>query len=194
MPHDFSGECMAQAEGSKSKLLKHFLANIGRIMDSTELSQVAGSSEWARRIRELRDEQGYDIVTHNDRADLKPGQYMMVSAEPHEPAERAISKETRAKVLELYGSVCYSCGAIAGESHPANGKTTVLHMGHLVPKSHGGGDTVSNLRPICMVCNTGASNLSTELPTSKRLIAELRKAPRADQEEVLRWLRAKFSP
>jgi 5-methylcytosine-specific restriction endonuclease McrA len=184
---------MARQPGSKSKLLEHFLANIGRVMDSAELSQVAGSSEWGRRTRELRDEQGYQILTHNDRADLKPGQYVMISEERNEPAERAISKETRAKVLETYGSVCYSCGAIAGEPHPANGKSTVLHMGHLVAKSHGGKDTVSNLRPLCMVCNTGAANISAELPTSKRLIAEIRKAPKADQEVVFKWLHDKFN-
>ena len=183
---------MAREPGSKQKLLTHFLANIGRVMDSEELAPVAGASEWGRRVRELRDEQGYQILTHNDRADLRPGQYVMISAERREAGERAISKETRAKVLELYGSVCYSCGAIAGEPHPANAKPTVLHMGHLVAKSHGGDDSVSNLRPICMVCNTGAANIAAELPTSKRLIAELRKAPRAEQKTVWDWLKGKF--
>lgn len=183
---------MARPDGAKKKLLRHFLANIGRVMDSDELRPVAGTSEWARRTRELRDEHGYQVLTHNDRADLKPGQYVLIAAEPRPAAERAISKETRARVLELYGSVCYSCGAIAGEPHHASGKTTVLHMGHLKPKSHGGDDNVSNLRPICMVCNTGASNVSVELPTSKRLIAEIRKAPRADQEAVFNWLKGKF--
>jgi 5-methylcytosine-specific restriction endonuclease McrA len=183
---------MARPDGARKKLLNHFLANVGRVMDSDELRRIARSSEWARRIRELRDEHGYQILTHNDRADLKPGQYVLVVAEPRLAAERAISKETRAKVLELYGSVCYSCGAIAGEPHPASGKTTVLHMGHLKPKSHGGDDSVSNLRPICMVCNTGAANIAAELPTPKRLIAEIRKAPRMVQEIVFNWLKGKF--
>jgi len=177
---------------SKQKLLEHFLANIGHVMDSDELARIAGASEWGRRVRELRDEQGYQIQTHNDRTDLKPGQYIMVSAERREAGERAISKETRAKVLDLYGSVCYSCGAIAGEPHPANGKPTVLHMGHLVAKSHGGDDSLSNLRPVCMVCNTGAANIGAELPAAKRLIAELRKAPRSVQKVVWDWLKGKF--
>ncbi len=184
---------MARPDGSKKLLLAHFLANIGRVMDGDELRPVANNkSEWGRRVRELRDEQGYQILTHTDRADLKPGQYVMISAERKEAAERAISKETRARVLELYGSICYVCGAIAGEPHPATGKTTVLHMGHIKAKSHGGDDSISNLRPVCMVCNTGASNISPELPTSKRLISELRKAPRAEQIEVFEWLKGKF--
>ncbi|MGQ0445665.1 MAG: HNH endonuclease [Beijerinckiaceae bacterium] len=183
---------MKRQPGSKQKLLAHFLANIGRVMDSDELARVAGASEWGRRVRELRDEQGYQIQTHNDRAGLKPGQYVMISSERRLADERAISKETRARVLDLYGSVCYVCGAVAGEPHPANGKPAVLHMGHLVAKSHGGDDSVSNLRPVCMVCNTGMANIAAELPTSKRLIAELRKAPRAEQKAVWDWLKRKF--
>lgn len=183
---------MARPDGAKKKLLKHFLANVGRVMDSQELMPIADNkAEWARRIRELK-EQGYQILTHNDRADLRPGQYVLISAEKLEGSERAISKEIRARVLDLYGSVCYSCGAIAGEAHPANRKSTVLHMGHLLAKSHGGDDSVANLRPVCMVCNTGASNISAELPTYKRLIAEIRRAPRSDQQEILAWLKSKF--
>ena len=64
---------MARPDGARKKLLNHFLANVGRVMDSDELRRIARSSEWARRIRELRDEHGYQILTHNDRADLKPG-------------------------------------------------------------------------------------------------------------------------
>lgn len=162
-------------------------------MDSEELRAIANNrSEWARRTRELRDEQGYQILTHSDRADLKPGQYVMVSSDRKEASERAISKETRARVLDTYGSLCYVCGAVAGEPHPATGKTTVLHMGHIVAKSHGGDDSVSNLRPVCMVCNTGASNISPELPTSRRIIAEIRKAPQTEQRAVYEWLKGKF--
>ena len=56
--------------GARAKLRAHFLANIGRVMDSQELREVADNqSEWARRVRELRTEQGYQILTHNDRSD-----------------------------------------------------------------------------------------------------------------------------
>lgn len=185
---------MSRSQSARARLLAYFLANVGRIMDSEELSAVGAISEWARRVRELKDEHGWQILTHNDRADLKPGQYIMVSPEQLSVAERAISKETRARVLELYGSVCYTCGAIAGEPHPASGKLTVLHMGHLLPKSRGGDDSVPNLRPQCMVCNTGSANLARELPTSLRLIAEIRSAPSAEQVKVFQWLKGKFEP
>ena len=60
----------AKTGGARAKLRAHFLANIGRVMDSNELREVADNqSEWARRVRELRTEQGYQILTHNDRSD-----------------------------------------------------------------------------------------------------------------------------
>ena len=46
-------------KGARAKLRQHFLSNLNRVMDSTELRLVAGgTSEWARRVRELRTEQG----------------------------------------------------------------------------------------------------------------------------------------
>ena len=195
-----TGACMmigtmplARPDGAKKRLLAHFLANVGRVMAGDELLPIASNrSEWGRRVRELRDEQGYQILTHTDRADLKPGPYVMISPDRREAMARAISKETRARVLDIHGSVCYVCGAVAGEPHPATDRSTVLHMGHVLAKSHGGDDSVSNLRPVCMICNTGASNISPELPTARRLIAELRKAPRAEQAQVFEWLKSKF--
>jgi hypothetical protein len=63
--------------GARGKLRAHFLSNIGRVMDSTELREVADNqSEWGRRVRELRSHEGYLILTHNDRSELKPGQYL----------------------------------------------------------------------------------------------------------------------
>ena len=169
---------MARPEGARKRLLAHFLANAGRVMDASALRPAANNtSEWARRVRALHDEQGYQILTHTDRADLKPGQYVMISTDRKTAAARVISKETRARVLDLYGSVCYGCGAIVGDPHPSTGRSTVLHMGRIVAKSHGGDDTVSNLRPVCMVCNTGASNISPESPAAKRLISELKRPP-----------------
>ena len=95
---------MPEKKGARSKLREHFLDNIGRIMDSDELREVAGGiTEWARRVRELRSEEGYQIQTHNDRGDLKPGQYILEDPKPVPAFERTISKETRAFVLDRNG-------------------------------------------------------------------------------------------
>lgn len=180
--------------GARDRLRVHFLANIGRVMDSTELREVAGGiTEWARRVRELRNEEGYLILTHNDRGNLKPGEYLLMTAEPQPAFAREISKETRAFVLDRNGFTCQMCGAVAGEAHPYDpSRKTRLHIGHIVDKSHGGADEPGNLRAVCSVCNVGAANLTLDRPSARKLLAQIRRATSADQLEILRWLARKF--
>lgn len=47
-----------RGKGSRAKLREFFNANIGKILDSDILREVAGTSEWGRRVRELRNEEG----------------------------------------------------------------------------------------------------------------------------------------
>lgn len=185
---------MSGKNGARAKLRAHFLSNIGKIMNSDELRAVAGGiSEWARRVRELRTEEGYLIQTHNDRADLKPGQYLLEEPKPQPAFERAISKETRAYVLDRNGFTCQMCGAAAGEPHPYDQtRKTRLHIGHIVDHSNGGDDDPSNLRAICSVCNEGASNLTLERPSSTKLMAQVRRAKGSDQVDLLKWLIRKY--
>ncbi|MEN9887410.1 MAG: hypothetical protein RL758_1988 [Pseudomonadota bacterium] len=180
--------------GAKAKLRAHFLANLGRVMDSDELRAIADNqSEWARRVRELRTEEGYQILTHNDRSELKPGQYLLETPKPQPAFARAISKETRAFVLDRNGFTCQMCGAVAGETHPYDStRKTRLHLGHVIDKSMGGTDEPSNLRAICSVCNEGASNVTLTRPDLQKLLIQVRRATSQDQIEVLRWLMKKF--
>jgi 5-methylcytosine-specific restriction endonuclease McrA len=180
-------------KGSRAKLRTFLFANVGKVVDSDTLRAVAGTSEWARRIRELRNEEGLNILTHNDRSDLKQGQYILTDLKPRPAFERNISKEMRAFVLDRNGFTCQMCGAAAGEPHPYDiGRKTRLHIGHIIDKSMGGTDDPSNLRAICSVCNEGASNLTLSRPEAIKLIAQVRRAPTSDQLDVLEWLMRKF--
>jgi hypothetical protein len=183
-----------QRGGARGKLRAHFLANIGRVMSSDELRAVAkNQSEWARRVRELRTEEGYEILTHNDRSELKPGQYLLENPKPQPAFERSVSKETRAFVLDRNGFTCQMCGAVAGEPHPYEpARKTRLHIGHVIDKSKGGDDSASNLRAICSVCNEGAQNATLIRPDLKQLLIQVRRATAADQLETLKWLISKF--
>lgn len=185
---------MANAKGSRTKLRAYILANVGRVLNSAELRRVSGdASEWARRIRELRTEEGYQILTHNDRNDLKPGQYLLLDPKPLPAFARAVSKETRAYVLDRNGFTCQMCGAVAGEPHPSDStRRTRLHIGHIVDKSMGGSDDPSNLRAICSICNEGAKNLTLDRPTLQKLLIQIRRATGADQVAVMNWLVSKY--
>jgi len=179
--------------GARDKLRAYFLAHLGEVLDSDTLREVAEISEWARRVRELRNEEGYQVLTHNDRSDLKPGQYLLVNPKPQPAFAREISKETRAYVLDRNGFTCQMCGAVAGEPHPHDPeRKTRLHIGHIIDKSMGGTDDPANLRALCSVCNEGAANLTLDRPSYEKLLIQIRRATGADQLKALEWLVQKF--
>jgi HNH endonuclease len=182
-----------KGKGSRAKLRSFFIENVGKVVNSDTLRNVAGTSEWGRRVRELRNEEGINIVTHNDRSGLKPGEYFLVDLKPLPAFERGISKEVRAFVLDRNGFTCQMCGASAGEPHPYDtGRKTRLHIGHIIDKTMGGSDEPNNLRAICSVCNEGASNLTLNRPQAIKLLAQIRRAPTSDQLDVLKWIIEKF--
>ena len=180
--------------GSRRLLRDYFLSNIGKVLTSEELQKVSGgASEWGRRVRELRNEEGYQILTHHDRSDLKPGDYLLETAKPVPAFSRQISKETRALVLDRNGSTCQMCGAVAGEPHPYDpSKRTRLHIGHIIDKQKGGSDELTNLRALCSICNEGAQNITPKRPEWVDLLVQIRRAPALDQVEALKWLIKKF--
>ncbi len=185
---------MSNQKGSKKRILDFLLTNIGRVIEGEEIREASGNvSEWARRVRELRDEEGYQILTHRDRRDLKPGQYLLETDKRLPTFARAISKETRAYVLERNGYTCQMCGLAAGDPDPFESTRTVrLTMGHIIDKSKGGSDTSNNLRAICTNCNEGLQNISPPKPDRLHLITQVRRATIDDQLYLLEWLERKF--
>ena len=188
------------AQVSSKQGLRNFLRpRVGKVVSSAELQKAAGGAvEWARRLRELRAE-GWAISSHNDRGDLKPGQYVLeeepVAAQSVSKYtfSRPISKSLRAQVLERNGYTCQMCGRGAGDPDDENrGRKVRLHIGHIVDRSHGGRDELTNLRALCSTCNQGAKNLVQEPPTRIWLLGQLRRANLADQRAALDWLKQKF--
>jgi hypothetical protein len=181
--------------GSKKLILEFFLQNVGKILTSRQIQKASGgASEWARRVRELRNEEGYQILSHKDRAGLKPNQYLLENLERLPAFGRGISKETRAWVLERNGYTCQMCGVAAGDPDPMGGPRTVrLTIGHVIDKIKGGNDLSSNLRAVCTACNEGLQNTSPPKPDRLHLLGAIRRATREDQEVVMQWLLQKFN-
>ncbi len=184
-----------KSSGSKERILNYFLANIGRVLKSREIREASGgASEWARRVRELRNEEGYQILSHKDRADLKPDQYLLETVVRVPAFKRGISKETRARVLERNGHTCQMCGVAAGDPDPLGGPRPVrLTIGHIKDKSKGGDDSPQNLRAVCTNCNEGLQNTALPKPDRVHLLSQVRRATIDDQEVLLEWLLRKFN-
>lgn len=185
---------MPRKPGSKQLILEYFLQNIGKVLESKDIQKAAGGAvEWARRVRELRNEEGYQILSHKDRANLKPNQYLLETDKRIPAFTRSISKETRARVLERNGYTCQMCGVAAGDPDPFGTNRTVrLTMGHIIDKSKGGDDTPQNLRAVCTNCNEGLQNTALPKPDQIHLLAQIRRATISDQKAVLKWLLQKF--
>jgi len=182
---------------SKERIRQFFLANVGKVVTSIQIRDAIGSevSEWARRVRELREDEHWPILTHNDRADLRPGQYLLREAPPAKPAikfSRGISAKLRAQVFDRNGFTCQSCGLCPGEIDPETGRKVRLHLAHIKDKSLDGKDELSNLRALCSTCNQGAKNITTEKPTTIWLLSQIRRAAHDEQMAVYRWLRQKY--
>jgi hypothetical protein len=67
---------------ARDRVRRYLQLRVGQVVDKEELSGVSGIYEWARRLRELRDEEGWLISSNEDRPDLKPGQYVLESPSP----------------------------------------------------------------------------------------------------------------
>ena len=179
--------------GARDKIREYLITNVGKVLTTQKIRKVAGISEYARRIRELRDEEGFQIKSHVDRADLKPGQYILETLEQKPVISRTISPQLRNEILERNGFTCQLCGAGAGDTDPFNPNRKVrLHIDHIVPISQGGTDDKDNLRVLCSACNQGRANVQPPTETALNIIAKIRKLPKSEQRGIYEILKRKF--
>jgi hypothetical protein len=184
------------SSSAKTRIKEFLIANIGRVVTAKQLQEVAQPvSEWARRVRELRDEEGWPIITNHDSSLLRPGEYMLEAMPPDEgdkSFQRGISQKVRAEVLDRDGFTCQMCGKGAGELDDETGRRVRLHLGHVVDKSLGGTDEASNLRTLCSTCNQGAKNITPEKPSKRWLLSQVRRAGEEEQSAVYEFLKKRF--
>jgi HNH endonuclease len=151
---------------ARKRILELFLANVGHRVTKEQIAAVAQISEWARRVRELRDEMGYEILSYKDRpGELRPGEYILASERPRETAkQRKIGKDQWYRILDRDGHHCVSCGRTIGDPNPLDPtRKIVLVVDHTVPISEAdkyGIDPYAdeNLQTLCDVCNEGKWN------------------------------------
>jgi hypothetical protein len=182
-------------DSAKNRIKAFLLDNMGEVVTAKQLQEAAAPvSEWARRVRELRDEEGWPISSQHDDHHLKSGQYRLTGPPEKRDGKfvRGISQKLRAEVLDRDGSTCQMCGLAAGEVDPSTGRKVRLHLGHILDKSLGGKDEASNLRTLCSTCNQGAKNVTTEKPSAIWLLSQVRRANLDDQRAVQEWLNKKF--
>ena len=139
--------------GVRNKILEFLRANVGHAVTNEELRYVANDrTEWARRVRELRTEQGWPIVTRNTgRPDLAIGVYMLEQDRQSPAHDRNIPDPVRRAVLVRDGYACQQCGWTHNQWNPSDPRHLELH--HRDYHSTGGANTEENLVTVCTVCH-----------------------------------------
>ena len=142
--------------GAKSRLLTFFQENLNRVVTTEELSYVAkGKKEFARRVRELRTEEGFPIATQfTGRPDLRTGEYILLSkdrvAEPH---DRRIKVDVQREVYQRDNNTCRNpnCRWSMDDWTPEDPRILELH--HIIGHADKGANTVENLMVLCSKCH-----------------------------------------
>jgi|APTNR8051073442_1049403.scaffolds.fasta_scaffold05754_5 hypothetical protein len=140
--------------GGKQKILLYLKENVGVPVTGEELKYVANdSSEWARRIRELRTEEGWKIKTkQTGRPDLPQGVYILEDDKQSEKHDRSIPDPVQIAVLERDNFQCIRCGWSRNKMH-ADDPRSQLELHHIRPHVMKGENTKENLATLCNVCH-----------------------------------------
>jgi len=139
--------------GIREKLLKYFRENVGKKITGEELKYLAKNrSEWGRRVRELRTEFGWPVMTRNSgRPDLAVGVYLLEADRQSPKHDRQIKDAVKRDVLRRDGYRCTKCNWSHEEWNRSDPRHLELH--HEKPHSEGGENTEDNLITLCTVCH-----------------------------------------
>jgi len=137
----------------QDRILAYFKANVGKDITNEELRYVSGNkSEWARRVRELRTEEGWSVVTRTTgRPDLPVGVYVLVDDRQQPPHDRYIPDADRAAALKRDRFTCQDCGWDQKVWNTADPRHLELH--HLKPHVEKGENVAANLVTLCNRCH-----------------------------------------
>jgi hypothetical protein len=134
------------------KIIEYFRKNVGEEITGEELKYLAkDKKEWARRVRELRTEQGWPIVTKNSgREDLAIGVYVLEEDRQTYEHDRAIPDPVRVEVLRRDGFKCVECGWSRAMLSPDDPRR-MLELHHRQHHKDKGENSVENLVTLCNV-------------------------------------------
>jgi len=148
--------------GARDKMLALFRSlPIGKPVSTAQLRYVAHGKDM-RRVRELRTEFGWRIMTRNTgMPQLRADQYVLVDPEPMEAHDRHVDTETLIAVLERDKNTCQKCGWHPGDRTPGDPRQ-YIELHHIAWHSKGGANERKNLATLCNVHHRAVHTLRLE--------------------------------
>ena len=197
---------MVDGDSYKKKALALFKSKLGKKVKSSELASITGRkggpiSHNIRRIFELRDEDGYDIVNWKDNKktglNLRVDEWVLLSLKPN-PANirtRKYTKKTWLEVMVRDNYQCQICGRTKDDDDPFKPSHKVtLHLGHKkafkgLEGDWGDSDNPDNYTVLCNICNEGMKNKDIKVVT---LLDRVQTATEKDKKEIFNYLKRLF--
>lgn len=181
-----------------------FNRSVGSTFTMRDLRAALGSEEansdehLNRRLRELRQRDGWIIPSNKDDGGIPVGCYRVEKVGWHpglgtkRAANTAISQSVRRRIFERDGSRCRVCNVGAGEEYPGEpGSIAVMTVGHIVANDHGGSSSdLNNLQTECKRCNEPVRQEIRVPKTLRELLPDVRNLKRDEKAKLLAWMRA----
>lgn len=141
-----------QSGNVQDKILNYLRANVGTIVTGEELRYLAkDKTEWARRTRELRTEEGWPVYTKmQGRSDIPVGAYLLEEDKQAPPHDRHIKDDVRVEVLKRDKFKCTVCGWDISQLAQGDPRH-FLEAHHIEQHASGGSNEVVNLITLCNV-------------------------------------------
>ena len=137
----------------QNKILLFLKENIGNEISGEELRYVSkNKSEWARRVRELRTEEGWPVLTKTTgMPELPVGIYVLASDRQSPKEDRAVKDALRREVFVRDGYECRDCKWMPQQWNRSDPRNLEAH--HEIPHAEGGSTEKGNLVTLCNVCH-----------------------------------------
>lgn len=127
---------------ARARILEYMKKYAGTVLSGDELRIVAGISEYARRVRELRVEHGWRILI---------GIYVLEEDRQAPEHDRKIPEAEYRAVLVRDNYTCRDCGWTHAQWNRSDPRHLEVH--HIKRHVDGGSNTADNLTTLCNTCH-----------------------------------------
>lgn len=148
-----ANEIRRKKSSIRDRILEYLIRNVGKKITGEELRYVANNhTEWARRVRELRTEYGWQIMTKMaGMPELPVGVYVLASRRQAPEHDRVIPDQVRRQILQRDKYKCRNCGWSHKDWNASDPRHLEAH--HIKPHIKGGENTPDNLVTLCNICH-----------------------------------------
>ncbi|RLA50870.1 MAG: HNH endonuclease [Gammaproteobacteria bacterium] len=156
----------------KDKILLYLRRNVGKNITGEELKYLAKDrSEWARRVRELRTEEGWPIATRvSGLPELPVGVYVLKKDCQAEVHDRKIPDPIRVATLVRDDFSCKKCEWSHETNRMGDNIRNLLELHHIEYHADGGENAIENLITLCNICHDDVHRGNVDAGELKKLI------------------------